>query len=251
QREAYNWLSQNENLSDEERNALWSLTSKSWQKSYDEYEPQNETLVNNADEDGDGRVTQEEAYNWLSQQKDMSDSEKAILWSQNGWKKAYDEYARSEQKKEAAADLGYTLKNLTEVADSDKSGTLKQAELYNWLQSQNFSEDEKSKLWDLGGWKTDYQSYSAKQKGKTSTDKATETKTTASKTTETKPSDPSKITNRKELLIAADSNNDGYMSQKEAYTYLSGTDLSEEEKEALWNLSNWKTSYQKYAQKNG
>ena len=250
QAEAYDWLSK-QDLSDEERNALWSMTNSAWTKTYDEYTPQNETIVENADTNGDGRVTQAEAYSWLSRQDDISDEEKNAMWAENGWSTSYDKYNNQHK-----GVLGYNRSTLTKTVDIDGNGQMKQQELYLWLQNQGYTDEEKEALWDLGGWKTDYQTYADKMKPtktetKTETPATTKKVPTADELLNTKPKSASGITNRKELLIAADTNNDGYMSQKEAYTYLSSTDLSEEEKEALWNLSNWKTSYQKYAQKNG
>lgn len=210
QAEAYKWLSQ-QDLTDEEKNALWNMTSSSWTKSYDEYTPQNETLVNEADADGNGRVTQAEAYDWLSKQ-DIPVEDKEAMWAENGWKKSYKEYS-------------------------------------NNLPSGTESDDEQ----------TDAQQSSATTPTTTKRGSALDELLNKSATSPVKTGSnldqiktgSSGITNRKELLIAADSNNDGYMSQKEAYAYLSNSNLSDEEKNALWNLSNWKTSYDGYAKKHG
>jgi hypothetical protein len=115
QQEAYDWLSSH-NLSDEERNALWEMTSNSWQKSYDEYVPKEET-------------PKEE---------------------------------NTETKTEKKSGKPTTKKEFTDAADANNSGRLSQAEAYDWLNSQKLSDAEKEALWNLMGWKTDYETYASK-----------------------------------------------------------------------------------------
>jgi hypothetical protein len=115
QQEAYDWLSSH-NLSDEERNALWEMTSNSWQKSYDEYVPKEET-------------PKEE---------------------------------KTENKTEKKSGKPTTKKEFTDAADANNSGRLSQAEAYDWLNSQKLSDAEKEALWNLMGWKTDYETYASK-----------------------------------------------------------------------------------------
>jgi len=122
QQEAYDWLSTH-NLSDEERNALWEMTNSGWKKSYDEYQPKEDTS-NKEDKKEDNKSEQ-----------------------------------KTEQKKSGNPT---NKKELTAVADSDGNGSLKQAEAYDWLNSQKLTEAEKAALWELAGWKTDYETYKAK-----------------------------------------------------------------------------------------
>jgi hypothetical protein len=119
QQEAYDWLSSH-NLSDEERNALWEMTSNSWQKSYDEYVPKEETPKEEKTE------------------------------------------TKTENKIEKKSGKPTTKKEFTDAADANNSGRLSQAEAYDWLNSQKLSDAEKEALWNLMGWKTDYETYASK-----------------------------------------------------------------------------------------
>ena len=224
QREAYKWLSGNEDLTDEERSALWSMTNSQWENTYDTYKPQNETLVENADEDGNGRVTQEEAYKWLSQQYGMTQDEKQAMWEENGWSKSYKKYTDDyvESLKEYN---GYTRKDLTKEVDTDESGSMSQEELYQWLKKQSMSEADKREMWKLGGWKSSYDDYKNKES--------------------TRASNAAK----KELTEKADSDKSGTVTQAEMYAYLMRQNMTDFQREREWEKMGWKTSYSDYKKK--
>jgi hypothetical protein len=122
QQEAYDWISSH-NLSDEEANALWEMTSSSWKKSYDEYQP---------------KETKEETPTETPKEE------------------------KTENKTEKKSGKPTTKKEFTDAADANNSGRLSQAEAYDWLNSQKLSDAEKEALWNLMGWKTDYETYASK-----------------------------------------------------------------------------------------
>ena len=122
QQEAYDWISSH-NLSDEEANALWEMTSSSWKKSYDEYQP---------------KETKEETPTETPKEE------------------------KTENKTENKSGNPTNKKEFTAIADSDGNGSLKQAEAYAWLKDQKLSDAEKEALWNLMGWKTDYETYASK-----------------------------------------------------------------------------------------
>ena len=143
------------------------MTNSNWTTPYDKYNKVevDERLTDasaDADADGNGRLTQEEVYNWLSSQN-LSDAEKEKIWNSNGWKKSYKDYdksAKKQKEKEAVeAKAPMSKEDFTAKADTNSNGRVTQAEAYAYLSNSNLSKAQIDALWALGGWKTTYDVY--------------------------------------------------------------------------------------------
>ena len=120
-------------------------------------------MLREADANGNKSITQQEAYDWLSKQ-DLTDKERNELWemASSSWKKSYNDYADKSGNGETPSTTPTSKKELTKAADSDGNGNLNQAEAFAWLNSQDLTDEEKAALWELAGWKTDYETYKSK-----------------------------------------------------------------------------------------
>lgn len=127
-------------------------------------------------------------------------------------------------------------------ASTDGNTSISQEEAYNWLVSQDLTNEERNALWDIASssWKRSYDEYVPKEE-------ETQSDTSSSSNNS---NNNNKGTTKEEFVSAADTNGNGRVTQKEAYAYLSNSGLSQEEIDNLWALQGWKTSYDEYEKRN-
>ena len=125
-----------------------------------------------ANADGSGGISQQEAAEWISSHN-LTKDEADALWNatNSNWKKSYEDYSSKDTGNKSGNDSSRNTSNnsvpknkneLAKLADSNGNGTLTQAEAWEWLSKQDMPEAQKASIWRNCGWKTSYYDYKEK-----------------------------------------------------------------------------------------